>query len=376
MKFTIKKNELLKSLLLVGKIIPIKSSSPIYTNIKLSLDQEGLTLLGSNGGISIINKIPYFLDNQEIIRDYAVGSILINNSILTEITKKIDGEEITFEVLEDNIARIESVSTSYKLNCINADEYIDLDFTFKGVKVTLKAKDFADGVNQVAFAASIKNTKPILNGVNIEGSGGKINFVATDGARLAKKEVDGKFSSLFSTTIPSRTVQEIVRSITNEDDISLYINDNRLICELNNTLILSTLLADKYPNTKNIIPKNFFYTLEVNADDFLKTIDIVNVFSSSSNEKSTVIRANMSDSRVMLSCNSIQNGTSSALIDLFHFTGDNFEIGFNSDFVTSAIKALKSKDLIIKFQGEMKPFVVLDKNDDSVIQLLTPMRYH
>ena len=39
-----------------------------------------------------------------------------------------------------------------------------------------------------------------------------------------------------------------------------------------------------------------------------------------------------------------------------------------------AIKALKSEDVRICFQAEMKPFVVLSPKDDTVIELITPMR--
>ena len=377
MKFKINKNEFLKGLLQVGKIIPIKHTNPIFVNIKLELTTDSLILTGSNGDLSITTSIPFFKNNQEIIRDVQLGSILANSDILCNIVKRLDGDEIAFDVLDDNEARIEvDDKASFNLHCIDANEYPDLDFSFKGVKIILDACEIANVVSQVSFAASIKNVKPVLTGVNIEGSGSKINFVATDSARLAKKEVEAEISEVFNTTVPVRTFQEIARSITDEDKITLYINDRRILVELKDTIISSVLLPGTYPNVKNIIPKNFLYTLEVDANDLIKTIETANVFSASTGEKGATIRCYMSQENVVFRCSSDQNGNSSVMLNLFKYTGERLEISFKCEYVLSAVKALKTSEVLLCFQGEMKPFVIIGKNDPSVIQLLTPVKTH
>lgn len=377
MKFKINKNEFLKGLLQVGKIIPIKHTNPIFVNIKLELTTDSLILTGSNGDLSITTSVPFFRNNQEIIRDVQLGSILANSDILCNIVKRLDGEEIAFDVLDDNEARIEvDDKASFNLHCIDANEYADLDFSFKGVKIILDASEIANVVSQVSFAASIKNVKPVLTGVNIEGSGSKINFVATDSARLAKKEVEAEISEVFNTTVPVRTFQEIARSITDEDKITLYINDRRILVELKDTIISSVLLPGTYPNVKNIIPKNFLYTLEVDANDLIKTIETANVFSASTGEKGAIIRCYMSQENVVFRCSSDQNGNSSVMLNLFKYTGERLEISFKCEYVLSAVKALKTSEVLLCFQGEMKPFVIIGKNDPSVIQLLTPVKTH
>ena len=377
MKFKINKNEFLKGLLQVGKIIPIKHTNPIFVNIKLELTTDCLILTGSNGDLSITTSIPFFRNNQEIIRDVQLGSILANSDILCNIVKRLDGDEIAFDVLDDNEARIEvDDKASFNLHCIDANEYADLDFSIKGVKIILDACEIVNVVSQVSFAASIKNVKPVLTGVNIEGSGSKINFVATDSARLAKKEVEAEISEVFNTTVPVRTFQEIARSITDEDKITLYINDRRILVELKDTIISSVLLPGTYPNVKNIIPKNFLYTLEVDANDLIKTIETANVFSASTGEKGATIRCYMSQENVVFRCSSDQNGNSSVMLNLFKYTGERLEISFKCEYVLSAVKALKTSEVLLCFQGEMKPFVIIGKNDPSVIQLLTPVKTH
>ena len=40
----------------------------------------------------------------------------------------------------------------------------------------------------------------------------------------------------------------------------------------------------------------------------------------------------------------------------------------------ASIRAVRSEDVLICFLGEMKPFVVKNPKDDSVVELITPMR--
>ena len=223
MKFIIKKDYFLKGLLSVTKIIQIKAINPILSNIKLDLTLDGLSLTGSNGELSIMTTIPFFDDSKEIIRDYSKGATLINAFLITEIVKRLSGNEISFELLDDSIAKIECDKSLFKLNSIRAEEYLDLSFDKIGAKINLTTELFNDIVNQVAFAASIKDNRPSLTAVNLESDTSRLLFTATDTARLARKEVDIQTKERINANIPSKTVMEVQRSITTEKDINMNI---------------------------------------------------------------------------------------------------------------------------------------------------------
>ena len=54
--------------------------------------------------------------------------------------------------------------------------------------------------------------------------------------------------------------------------------------------------------------------------------------------------------------------------------GDRFSISFNEDYVSDAIKACMSEDVIISFAGEMNAFKVSASDDESIVQIITPVR--
>ena len=373
MKFIANREELLKALLITSKISPSKSIDMSTTYIKIDLNERGLFFTSTDGKLSIISKVPFIIDNTQIIRDIVYGSTLINAQLFTEIVKRIDGKELSFELIDDSIVKIENEKSDFKLNAIDPNEFHDIDFSFDGVKITLLTKNFIEAINQVSFAVSLntKDTRQSLGGVNIESVPSKLVFTATDGARLAKKEIYLELDEKINATISAKTLQEVIRTITTENSIDIYINERRALFVLNNTLINASLINESYPSTKNIIPKNFYYTLTVNSNELISAMERVSLFST---ERENVIKLTMTNEYVEVSSKSLQVGSAVERIKSFDFNGERLEISFNSEFVKSAIKSLDVEEVTINFLGEMKPFTVVNKDDDSVIQLITPVR--
>jgi len=371
MKFTINKDEFTKGLLNVCKIINPKPILPTLQNVKIVLDNNGLALTGSNGDISISETIPLFRNDKEIIRDVRQGSILINAKIISDIVRKIEGNEITFELLDDSVARIANEKSVFKLNSIRAEEYQDIDFAKAGTELKIKKTDFVDAINQVSFAASVKEAQSILTAINFSGEAGILTITATDGARLALKKLSVNIQDRFSVNIPCKTLLETLKSITTEEEIDLFISDKKVLFSLKDCVVVSRLIGGEYPNTRNIIPKSFFYFLEVNANELLSAMDRVSLLSV---ERENVIKISMTETKVEISSKSQQYGSAVESLNLFKYQGERLEISFNSVYVASAIRAVKSEDVLISFIGEMKPFTVTNKTDQNIIQIITPVR--
>ena len=388
MKLTINRDAFLKKIFLVNKVISKSSPNPILSMIKLETTNQGLSLIGSSDSFSIFTNIPIIKNDQELIRDIIPGSILIDgNNLLEAVRRAISAKELVLDTVEDSLINIKSLDgdVSYDLHTTNGNEYVEIDFSKNGTQVELSAKDFVEAVSQVAFSASNKsvdngNTSnyrdnsvtKILSAVNVSSSDGLLSFVATDGARLAKYDIS-KFNSVnpFVANIPAKALIEIARSITTEEKISFYVNEKKTLFILNETFISVNLTEGSYPNTKNIIPKTFNYFLEVNSQDFLNSLNIVGLCAG---ERDNVAKMSMNETNVNLISVSQINGKAESKLNLFKFVGNRLEISFNCEYVSSAIRALKTTDIVFSFLGEMKPFTITAKNNSNAVQLITPVR--
>lgn len=371
MRFTIKREELLKALNIASRGIASKTPVPVLSNYKLELTEEGLFITGSNFDLTIRTQIPYKKGEDELIRNYKTGSTLINAKILTEIVRKIDAEEITVDVIDSTIATIGHGRSEYKLNCVRPEEYPDLDLEANGTQLTLSTKDFNLLVDQTAFAASTKEQRPILTAVNLDASNGLLTATATDSARLARKTMSIRQDVCFVANIPAKMLVEVAHLISDHNSVDLAISDKKAIFQFGYTLIATRLIAGDYPNTRNIVPKISNYSLEVNAQDLIKAIDRANILSV---ERENVVDLSMDMENVEISAKSSQVGSAVETIEIFRFEGDSLKVSFNSEFVCQAVKSLGSQDVIFSFVGEMKPFVIKNASDDSVVQVVTPVR--
>ena len=371
MRFTINKEALMKGLTLVSKAIPQKVELPILANFKLALTEKGLEITGSDNNISISTIVPFMIGEQEIIRNSQEGETLVGAKILIEVVRHLEDEYVSFELIDSSILKIEDSKSNFKLNSIRADEYPQIDLSVSGASLTLPGKDIQTLVESTAFAASIKETRPILTAVSLEAGENKLSATATDTARLARKSIEIESDVKFVANIPAKKLVDIVRSFEVGDEVTIAVNEKKAVFAFGHSVISTRLVTGDYPNTKNIFPKQFNYFLEVNAQDFLKAMERVSILSS---EFEGVVKLIMDEDEVEMISRSSMVGSANEKLSVFQYSGEHVEISFRASFVADAIRACKSEDVTIAFIGEMKPFVVKNVKDPSIEMLVTPLR--
>ena len=372
MRLNIDKNQFLKALTNADKAIPAKSAMAILCNFKIELNEKGLEITGTNSELSIRSTVPYMIDGKEIIRDASQGSVLVNAHLLTEVIRKMEGETISFDVIDNTMAMINDGHSSFKLNCMRAEEYPDLDLDPSGVSFYASCAALQSIVEQTSFAASTRDTRPALSAINLDVNGGNLIATATDSARLAQKSLQIEDPDVrFRCNIPARTFVEIVKMFEGSDTACVSISDQKALFQFDHNVVATRLIKDDYPVTKSIIPERFNYYLEINAQELLSAMGRISLLS---NEKGSAVKLSMAEEEVELSVKNEASGSANETVRTFQYTGEPLVVSFNPLFVIDAIRALKSEDVMLCFQGEMKPFVVKNAKDGSIVQLITPMR--
>ena len=372
MRFTVSKDQFLKALNAANHAVASKNPVPALSNFKLELSEKGLEVTGSNSEITIRCIVPYRRGEEEIIRNAGMGSALVNARSLLEGVRRMEGSQISIDVIDESIAKVGDGKTSYKLPCVKAEEYPDIDLEPSGTGLDLKCADLASLVEATAFAASSKEqARPVLTALNLEAENGELSAVATDSARLAKKTISIDSDVRFKANVPSRVLVDITHLFENAATVSVFVSSSKALFRFDNTTVSTRLIAGDYPVTKAIIPQNFNYYLEVNANELLSAMGRVSILSI---DREPVVTLTMREESVEVSSKNDVAGSAEETLSTCRFTGERLQVSFNSLFVNDAIRALKSDDVTLGFQGEMKPFVVRDSNNPSIVELITPMR--
>lgn len=365
MKFKIKKETLYNYLNKVAHIVnsksPIESLNGIYFNL-----QEDLVLIGSDMDISmkaIIKK------DIEII---STGSIILPKFII-EIIRKIDGEEISFELLENNKMQIKSKKSIFNINALDVEQFPNIDFHLEGEHISLTAGIFKDIINETVFASSKEEIRPVLTGVNFSTKDNILTCIATDSYRLAKKEINIANNEDFNIIIPAKFFYEINKLIKEEKDIKIFINQQRIIVSLDDVIIQSRLINGSYPDIANLIPNDFQTIIKINKDVILAAIDRANVLSLNSPSFTVTLKK---DENLILSSNSNELGSIKEEINFLDYSGNDLNVSFNAKFASEAIKSFKSDTLLFKFNNSMDPFVIYNEDDLTIVQLILPIKTH
>ena len=243
MKFTIKKDLLLDSLIKVSKAISTKNLIPVLGGIKFELKKKKLTLTASDNDITIQTVIESKSD-----KDFKIdseGSIIIQGKYIFDIVRKLPDEYINIEVLDELKILISTENSEFNLNGISDSEYPNINLEESKKKVELSAATLKSIVYQTAFASSNEESKPVLTGINFNIVGNVLECNSTDSYRLARKVVKlGKSSDEnYNIVIPSRNLIEFTKILNSDDDnVELHIFNNKILFKTGNLKFESRLI--------------------------------------------------------------------------------------------------------------------------------------
>jgi DNA polymerase-3 subunit beta len=369
MNFSVNKNEFFNNLQIADHAISSNSPQPILRGILISAKEGQLTLTGSDADISIQKIMKADEKNQLNISEE--GSILIDAQYLMQIVKKLDSEIISIEIIDGSLTKFSGSSVVFKINGMNTDDYPTIDFSKPMNSIKMDAAVLSDIIDQTAFATSSKETRPVLTGVNFKLENNILNCTATDSYRLAKKTIEFNSDISFSITIPSKSLNEVRGTILmNAKEIEIAQNDKKAQFWSEDMVLQTRLLDGGYPETERLIPSEFNYTMKISREDLIHAIDRTTFIK---NDNMTINRLQCSSDEVILTNKSQEIGESHENLNAV-FTGEPLDISFSGTYVMDAAKALRGSEIIVKFTGEMKPFILSCDEDTTILQLVLPVR--
>lgn len=372
MNFKISKKEFLDTLNLSCRAISSTTPLPSLTGIKIIVTENSLVLISSDSNISIKTAINNNDTNTLIINEG--GEIVIDARYLLEIVRKIDSEFINVEIIDGTLVKIFGGNSEFKINGMNVDEYPEINFEIKDnnpfkIETTL----FNQIIDETSFACSDKETRPVLTGVNLKAENNKLYANATDSYRLASKVIDINNDLKFNITIPCKYLLEMCHSIVNEKEITIAIDNQKISFLYGNTLIQTRLLDDEFPDTSRLLPNEFSQILTVNSKNMLDAIDRTSFIKS---DGKNIVKLSINSEKIDIT-SSNQIGNSFEQIPVIKYEGTPLEISCSGKYLQDAIKAVGSEEITIKFSGDLKPMIVQKSEDNSLIQLISPVRtYH
>ena len=376
MKFSIQKDRLVQSVQDVMKAVSSRTTIPILTGIKVTATTEGVTLTGSDSDISIESYIPNEEDEKVIVEIKEQGAVVLPAKFFSEIVKKLPSDTVEIEVESSFQTAIRAGQAEFNLNGLDPEEYphlpqLEEENIFKLPTDLLKAI-----VRQTVFAVSTSETRPILTGVNWVVSNGELICIATDSHRLALRkapiEIDSEVN--YNVVIPGKSLNELSKILddTNEP-VEIVITDNQVLFRAKHLLFFSRLLEGNYPDTSRLIPTESKTKIGLNAKEFLQAIDRASLLAREG--RNNVVKLSMDEGEMIeISSNSPEIGKVTEHVRSQSIEGEGLKISFSAKYMMDALKALEGSEVTIEFTGAMRPFIIRPLYEESILQLILPVR--
>lgn len=369
MKLSIKKQALYKIISSVGRAASTHSPLPILSGIYFDLRDGRLTLIGSNSNISIKESLVADEVNKLVILEE--GSVVLEARYILEAVRKLESELIEIEIIDGALTRISGNNAEYNINGSKADLYPSIDFARPSNEFTIPGYKLSEIIHQTAFVCSTSEDRPIFTGVNFRSDGNVLTCVATDSYRLAKKTVSLDVSHDFNVCVPASNLYEVAKSISDNTDVVVAVSDKLVQFYVDSTLIQSRLIDGIFPDVNRLIPAEFAFELLVNTSEMINAIDRSSFLKS---EGYWTVKLEASSTGVVISSRSQEIGSSEEVLTPLEYRGGNLRISFAGRYLIEALKSFRTDVVQLLFVGEMQAFILKNPSDDSIVQLVLPVR--
>lgn len=363
MKFAVEAIELAQSVLTVSKACAVRTTVSVLECIKISAYNDVLTLLATDGELSIQDKI-----KADVLEE---GEICVPGKTFADFICKLADRTITVSVCEKGIEIKYEDSVSY-IQALGVEEFPKLNFDINENNFVVNQKRFKNLVAGTTFCCATDDSRPLLKGCLVEAEGEEITLTALDGYRLAVgKEKLESASGNLKIICPCRTMLEISKMLTGEEEnIVVYTAGGMMMIRIGETILTSRLYQGEFINRNSIIPKEFGTRAIVKKADVENSIERASVLIKG--DKNNLVIMDVRNGFIRITSNSDMGGVDERV--KADIEGKEIKIAMNSKFVYDAVKAIGSEEVVFGFNSAISPFICKEKENEDYLYLILPVR--
>ena len=375
MKFSIKQSVLQRLLSTTTKAISNKVIIPILSGIKFEISKDKIVLTGSSNNLIIETKatdIEDFIVEQE-------GSFILPASYISDIVRKTTSEWLNFDMIDTNLILVYTNQTEFNLKCFDLVEYPNTYFIDNESSFIISSDVLYNIINQTVFCVSQNESRPTLTGLNFRISGNEIIVVGSDSFRLSQKIIRMTPNEIISQNciIPGKTAQELLKllnELKDNTEIKIHVSKNKMLFLINQIKIQTNLIDGTYPDTSRAIPELFETEIEINRAALLHAVDVASLLSK--DVHNNIVNLSIRDQILEITSLSEEIGQVKEELPIVKRKGQNLKLAVNGQFIIDSLKTIQADIIIVKFNDELKPFVIEVEDDSTMIQLIVPLRTH
>ena len=189
-------------------------------------------------------------------------------------------------------------------------------------------------------------------------------MVSLDGHRISIRNIELKNNYEHKkVVVPGKTLQEVSKILPGsaEEDVNMFLTDNHIVFEFDDTTVVSRLIEGEYFETK----------VKINKRELLDCIDRATLLVKEGDKKPIIM--NVTDGNMELKINSFI-GSMNEDIDIVK-DGKDILIGFNPKFFIDALRVIDEEEVSLYMVNPKAPCFIKD-DEGKFIYLILPVNFN
>jgi len=374
MKVSVLQENLAHGLSVVARAVAPRSTLPVLGNILLATDEGRLRLSATNLELGITCWIGAKIEEE--------GSTTVPARTFTDLVSTLPPDQVRMDLsIRTQTMNVRCGASNTDLKCIDAQEFPPMPVPDLSTGIQIGVSAFKEMVQQVAFAASTDEARPILTGVFMKVEANQITMAAADGFRLSvrKAELETSVEKPFTAVIPARALSELARISSDGKDLITMVlppRSGRVIFRTKDTELVSQLIEGNFPDYEQIIPRGHQTRTVLSTPSFLKACKQAEIFA---REGSLIARVSitpgaeeMLPGTVEISGQSEETGSNQTVVDA-SIEGPPILIAFNVRFLREALDVIKTPNVALETTADTSPGMIRPVGDSDFLHVIMPM---
>ncbi len=370
MKFTIERNNLMKSLGHVQSVVERRNTIPILSNVKIDAGDGVVKLNATDMDQDVIEATPAQVSTP--------GATTVSVHTIYDIVRKLpSGTQVDIDSSGNHELTLSAGRSRFTLQSLPVDEFPMLSGGELPHTFSLNAQELRSLIDRSKFAISTEETRYYLNGIYFHiakrDDTEVLRAVATDGHRLASVDVPVPTGAenIPGIIVPRKAITELRKLIDElNDGVELSLSETAIRFSFDNVVLTSKLIDGTFPDYERVIPTGNDKVMEIDCKLFADAVDRVSAISS---DKSRAIKLTLSENLLVLSASSPEHGSATEELEVA-YKADALEIGFNSGYLLDISRQIEGNLARFTMADSASPTIVQELEETSALYILMPMR--
>ncbi len=368
MEVRIERSVFFNSVQRVQGVVETKGAMPILSHVLISAETGQIQVQSTNLEIGILGNYPANVETP--------GAVCLNAKKLFDILRELPDQEVHLKTEENHWATLKCGKSKFRLPGLAPEEFPPLPEYDQEALIEFTGKLLKEMINKTQFAVSPDETRQALNSLLLEENNGQACMVGTDGHRLAMvkrtlgepKDGEGEAQSFL---LPRKAITELLKLMEDEDiSFKFSVRGNHLAFIHGNHVIVARKIDGKFPNFRQVIPKENDLQVHFKKDDLIHALKRVALLA---DEKSRMVRFEVSEGTLALVSDNSEMGTANEEISA-NYSGDEIRIGLNAKYVLDVLSAMENEEVTFNLKDSQHSCLITDPKDGDFLSIVMPMR--